>query len=290
MSSGVARSRLSGRSRGPPPLGRDGLAFRVLRRVAGAAPVPAQEPAPEPPKPNLADLIAADDQNGIKTFFASQDQLNTPDAEGSYPLHRAVEKGSAKTVELLLDLGAKPEVKDKAGLSPLRLAINDGSVDCIKVLSDKGADIFSADPSGGTALQAALAKGGDTLSAALSSKNVNLKGPDGNAAIHIAADRLLEDQCARLLAAGADPNLREASGRTALDLALLHPDRIEAARVAELLVLKGGTTSFPDFAWFTQAARALDYGSLRFEDGGTPLHQAVEHGRRASSISSCRAR
>ena len=147
----------------------------------------------------------------------------------------------------------------------------------MKVLVDKGADIFSADNSGSTALEAALAKGGDTLSSAFSPKNVNVTGGDGKAALHIAADRLLEDQCSRLLAAGADVNLSDASGQTPLDLALLHPDRIEAARVAEILVLKGGTTSFADFAWFAQAARALDYGSLRYEDGSTPLHQAVAH-------------
>jgi hypothetical protein len=241
---------------------------------------PVQAPAPTPapaPKPSLADLIASDDQNGIKTFFASQDQLNTPDAQGSYPLHRAVEKGSAKTLELLLLLGAKPEVKDQSGRSPLRLAIDNGAVDCVKILVDKGADIFSTDPSGTSALEAALAKGGDTVTAAFNAKNVNAKGPDGRAAIHVAADMLLEDQCARLLSAGADPNLLDASGKSALDLALLHPDRVEAARVAETLVLKGGTTTFPDFAWFVQAARALDYGSLRYEDGSTPLHQAVAH-------------
>ncbi|MGA2547236.1 MAG: ankyrin repeat domain-containing protein [Rectinemataceae bacterium] len=240
-----------------------------------AAPVPT--PAPEPPKPNLADLIAADDQVGIRTFFASQDQLNTPDAQGSYPLHRAIEKGSAKTLELLLLLGAKPELKDQAGRSPLRLAIDRGAIDCVKILVSKGADIFSTDPAGTSALEAVLAKGGDTISAAFNAKNVNARSPDGRTALHIAADRLLEDQCSRLLSAGADPNLLDASGRSALDLALLHPDRIEAARVAEILVLKGGTTSFPDFAWFAQAARALDYGSLRYEDGGTPLHQAVSH-------------
>jgi uncharacterized protein len=239
------------------------------------APVAAPEPAPEPAKPNLADLIAADDQNGIKTFFASQDQLNTADAQGSYPLHRAVEKGSDRTVELLLVLGAKPESKDKAGRSPLRLAIDRGAASCVKVLVGRGADLYSADPSGTSALEAVLAKGGDTLSAAFNSKNVNEKGPDGKTALHIAADRLLEDQSERLLAAGADPNLKDGSGRTALDLALLHPDRIEAAQEAEILVLKGGSTSFSDFAWFSQAARALDYSSLRYEDGGTPLHQAV---------------
>ena len=76
------------------------------KTVPISEPLPVPETVPEPPKPNLADLIAADDQGGIKTFFASQDQLNTPDAQGGYPLHRAIEKGSAKTVELLLLLGA----------------------------------------------------------------------------------------------------------------------------------------------------------------------------------------
>ena len=240
-------------------------------------PLPVPETVPEPPKPNLADLIAADDQGGIKTFFASQDQLNTPDAQGGYPLHRAIEKGSAKTVELLLLLGAKPELKDQSGRSPLRFAVDKGANDCVRILVDKGADIFSVDPAGTSVLEAVLTKGGDTLSAAFNARNVNVKSPEGRAALHIAADRLLEDQCSRLLAAGADPNLRDASGRSALDLALLHPDRIESAKVSEILVLKGGTTSFPDFAWFVQAARALDYSSLRYEDGGTPLHQAVAH-------------
>ena len=249
----------------------------VVSCAASPKPAPAPLPAPEPSKPNLADLIAAGNLNGIKTFFASQDQLNTPDDQGSYPLHRAVEIGSAKTVELLLALGAKPEVKDKAGLSPLRLAIDKGANDCVKVLADKGADIFSADRTGVTVLEAALAKGGDVLSAVFNAANVNAKGPDGETALHMAADRLLEDPCARLLAAGADPGLRDGSGRTALDVALLHPDRVEAARLAELLVLKGGTTSFPDFTWFTLAARSLNYDSLRYEDGSTPLHQAVEH-------------
>jgi hypothetical protein len=253
-------------------------AVSLIASCAGVpAPGPAPQPVAEPAKPSLADLIAADDQNGIKTFFASQDQLNTPDAQGSYPLHRAVEKGSEKTVELLLVLGARSEVKDKEGYSPLRLAIDRGAVDCVKVLVARGADIYSADPAGVTALEAALSKGGDTLSAAFNQQNVNAKSPDGSTPLHIAADRLLGDACARLLAAGADPNIKNAGGNTALDLALLHPDRIEAARVAEILVLKGGSTSFADFAWFTQAAHALDYSNLRYEDGGTPLHQAVAH-------------
>ena len=236
------------------------------------APEPAPAPAPEPPKPKLSDLIASDDQNGITTFFAGQDQLNTPDADGSYPLHRAVEKGSAKTVELLLVLGAKTEVKDRPGRTPLRLAIDKGDVGCVKILAEKGADVFNAD-----GLEAALSKGGEVLSSAFNPKTINAKAANGQTPLHMAADRLLEDSVSRLLAIGADPKLRDSASRSPLDLALLHPDRIEAARVGETLVLKGGNTSFADFAWFVQAAQGLDYGSLRYEDGGTPLHQAVAH-------------
>jgi ankyrin repeat protein len=229
-------------------------------------------PAPEPAKPTLADLIASDDQNGISTFFAGQDQLNVPDADGSYPLHKAVEKGSAKTVELLLVLGAKTEVKDRAGRTPLRLAIDKGDVPCVKILAEKGADVFNSD-----GVEAALSKGGAVLSSAFNAKTINATGAGGQAVIHLAADRLLEDQTSRLLAIGADPKLRDSAGRSPLDLAFLHPDRIESARVAETIILKGGNSPFADFAWFVQAARGLDYNSLRYEDGSTPLHQAVAH-------------
>ena len=251
-----------------------GLASLAASCAESPAPQPttAPAPAPQPPKPKLSDLIASDDQNAIATFFAGQDQLNTPDSDGSYPLHKAVEKGSAKTVELLLNLGAKTEVKDRAGRTPLKLAIDKGDVPCVKALAEKGADIFNAE-----ALEAALAKGGEVLSSAFNAKTINAKGPNGQSALHVAADRLLEDPVARLLAIGADAKLADSAGRSPLDLALLHPDRIEAGRVGESLVLKGGNTSFPDFAWFVQAARGLDYGTLRYEDGGTPLHQAVAY-------------
>ena len=117
------------------------LAAAALAASCVSSPEPAEPsaPPPAPPAPpSLADLISAGDQAGIRTFFSNQEQLNAPDAEGSYPLHRAVERGSAETVELLLVLGAKPEVKDAAGRSPLRLAVDKGSAPCVRVLADRG--------------------------------------------------------------------------------------------------------------------------------------------------------
>ncbi len=248
------------------------------------APAPAPAPSPPPPvekpAPNLSDLIAAGDEAGIRTFFANQEQLSLPDAKGSYPLHRAIEKGSAQTVELLLVLGAKIEVKDSQGRSPLRLAVDTGSADCAKILVSRGADTFSLDASGRSVAEAALAKGPAMIQVVFNRDNVNARAADGSTVLHVACDRLLEDAVARLLAAGADVSLRDKVGRSPLDLALLHPDRIEAARIAELLIQKGAGPSYPDFSWFSQAARAVDYNSLRFEDGATALHEATSHRQR----------
>lgn len=252
------------------------ILFAAGLAACSSSPPPATPaPAPKPAKLSLAELIASGDTEGIKTYFANQEQLNTPDAEGFYPLHRAVDKGSPEVVTLLLALGAKTEVRDPAGKSPLRHAVDSGSQACAKVLADQGADVYSADTKGTTVADAALAAGGDLIGAVFDAKNVNGRGTDGKTALHLAADRLLVDAVNRLLAIGADPSLKDASGHTPLDLALLHPDRIEAAQIAEILVLKGSTTSYPNFAWFTQAAKAVDYNSVRYADGTTPLHEAT---------------
>ena len=263
----------------------------VVSCAASPKPAPAPLPAPEPSKPNLADLIAAGNLNGIKTFFASQDQLNTPDDQGSYPLHRAVEIGSAKTVELLLALGAKPEVKDKAGLSPLRLAIDKGAIDCVKVLADKGADIFSADQTGVTVLEAALAKGGDVLSAAFNAKNVNAKGADGETALHMAADRLLEDHCARLLAAGADarPPRRARAGRPSTSPSCT-PTGSRPLAWPSFSSSRAARRLSPDFAWFTQAARPSTTTPFATRTEARRCIRRSSTGRRASSNSSSSGR
>ena len=243
-------------------------------KPAPAEPAPAA-PAPEPPKPDLAALIGAKDTAGIKQFFGNRDLLDQADKDGLYPLHRAVQQNASDIIEILLIMGSKADQAGPGGKTPLRMAVDGGFVASAKVLAERGADLFSKDSSGGTVASAAIAKGGDLLAAVFGAKNVNSKADDGTTALHLAADGLYEDAVRKLLAAGADPSLKNLAGRTALDLALLHPDRIEAARIAESIIVRGVSPSFPDFAWFAQAARAVDYGSVRFDEGNAPLHEAV---------------
>jgi ankyrin repeat protein len=234
-----------------------------------------QAAQPAPAKPDLGALISAKDTAGIKDFFKNRELLDAPDAEGFYPLHRAVLQGSTDVVDLLAALGARLETLDAKGRTPLRLAVDEGQAGPARALTDRGASIFATDSSGASAASAALAKGGDIFAAVFTAKTVSQKAPDGSTALHLAADGLLEDSVRKLVDLGADPAARSQNGRLPVDLALLHPDRTESARIAEFLIQKGPSPSFPEFAWFAQAARAMNYSTLRFEDGNTPLHEAV---------------
>ncbi len=66
------------------------------------------------------------------------------DKKGDRKLERllclAAEKGSEKTVALLLDAGARPNWETDSNTAPLRLAIRSGSVPCVELLLKHGAD------------------------------------------------------------------------------------------------------------------------------------------------------
>ncbi|MDA8410885.1 MAG: ankyrin repeat domain-containing protein, partial [Treponema sp.] len=254
------------------------LVLTLAFSACASAPKPAPPPvaaAPEP-APDLAALIGSKDTPALRKFFSNRAALDTPDANGNYPLHSAVEQDAPDILELILVLGAKVDPLDKQGRTPLRLAVDEGKARDAKVLAQRGADLFAKDAGGTTVAEAAIAKGGDMLLAVFGGANLNVKGPDGKTALMIAADRLSEQGVNDLLKAGADPSIRDNSGRSALDFALLHPDRIEAGRIAETLVLRGANPSIGNWSWFAQAIRAADFTSTRFEDGKTPLHKAVE--------------
>ncbi len=224
---------------------------------------------------SLTDYVMRGDLEGIKKFYSNQEQLNQKDSQGLYPLHYAVTRGNTQIVEILIVLGAKVDVQDPAGKTPLRYAVDRGLVDTVKLLVERGANPFLADASGATAAEAVLMAGGDMIPAVFTPKNINASGIDGRTGLHIAADRLLKDVVYKLLDLGAQAQIRDKAGRTPLDLVLLYPDRVEAANIAERLIQRGANQSFPEFAWFVKAVRAMDYSSVRYEDDNTPLHEAV---------------
>jgi ankyrin repeat protein len=227
----------------------------------------------------LNDLVIKGDLEGIRKFYSNQEELNKPSTQepyvGLYPLHIAVIRSDVKIAEILIVLGAKVDNKDPSGKTALRYAVDRKQTDMVKMLVDRGADPFIADVGGTSPALVALQSDINILDAMFNSKNINNTGPDGRTILHYAADALMPNAVDMLLSKGASVQIKDKSDRTALDLVLLYPDKIEAAQIAEKLILKGANPSFPEFSWFAATVRAPDYNAVRFSNGNTPLHEAI---------------
>lgn len=143
---------------------------------------------------------------------------------GSTTLHLAAENQGPEVLKLLLDNGALLNAPDFYGLSPLVAAISRGTnLDNCRLLLDQGADITIRDPCGGTPLEAAARHNNvDGVQFLLDHHvDVNTKslGSYGTA-LHVACHKGHEGIAEKLLASGADPNIINIYGDTALSLAV----------------------------------------------------------------------
>ena len=136
--------------------------------------------------PHSASVRARDHGDG-QTIAVTADAA---DRSGRTPLHYAALQGTAEQVRSLLLDGADIAAVDKQGFTPLHLACRQYRPDIVEVLVDAGAPIDALDAWGNTPLFRAVF-------------NANA------------------DPCIvrRLVAAGADPDKPNASGRTPRELA-----------------------------------------------------------------------
>ena len=252
----------------------------VLFLLGGCATSPAKNK-----EVTLNDLVIQGDFEGIRKFYSNQEELNKPSNKepyiGLYPLHIAVTQGNAQIAEILIVLGAKPDNQDLSGKTALRYAVDRKQTAMVKMLIDRGADPFITDVGGTSPALVALHSDISLLDAMFNSRNINNTGPDGRTILHHASDALMPKEVDLLLSKGALVQIKDKADRTALDLALLYPEKLEAAQIAEKLILKGANPSFPEFSWFADTVRRPDYGAARFANGNTPLHEAIsryQHG------------
>lgn len=201
--------------------------------------------------------------------------VNATDEDGRTALHLAVLLNQYGTAKVLLDNGAKVNVKEHSmapgwqgwGWYPLHLAIRNENTDMIKLLIDHGADVNAMRNDGWTPIFTAayhgqpdvvsllIAKGarvnpqnGEPLRVAISQNKieaakillhhgatVNSSRPNGKTALHVAAGLGYTDEVKMLLANKAKVNAVDSDGETPL---------YEAAYggypdVVELLISKG---------------------------------------------------
>ena len=132
---------------------------------------------------------------------------------GKTPLHVAASVGrNPEAVEVLLDMGADPNVADHCGWTPLHLAILFCPSTIVEMLLNKGAETHH------------LAQ---TLG----------KFYPGGTALHMATKRGLKDKVRLLIDAGAEINIRDQNGKTPL----AYPLKRGYTAIVNLLTDNGGT-------------------------------------------------
>ena len=107
------------------------------------------------------------------------------DSDGTTPLYIAEKYGKISTIELLLKIGADPNVKDVNNKTVFHIAARFGHLNVMSVLLEKD------------------------------SRESNTQGIDGMTPLHIAVKYGKTLMVELLLKRGADPNVKNAEGRTA---------------------------------------------------------------------------
>ncbi|KAJ1480439.1 ankyrin repeat-containing domain protein [Baffinella frigidus] len=148
---------------------------------------------------------------------------------------------------MLLDNGARVNMKTEKGTTPLHYATWQGSEANVLMLLERGADINAATNTGSTPLLRAAWVGADSMVKSLldNGADVQIKGEFGYSPLHCAVRRgdvsLVVVQM--LLDKGADVHARSSSGQTPEDLAS-GPRKAEVAVALHAAMLKAKCAAF----------------------------------------------
>jgi uncharacterized protein len=222
--------------------------------------------------------VRADDLDTVRLLLRAGAKAGTANRYGVTPLSLAATNGNAATIELLLKAGADANGALPEGETALMTASRTGSVASVQVLLDHGADPNAAERwQGETALMWAAAQdhapvvgllvshGADlnARSKVLQFPKFNFNGstmvstpmPRGSmSALMFAARQGATDSVRALIDAGADLNLADPDGTSALVMSIvnMHFD------TATLLIEKGANPNVADASGMTALYAAVD--------------------------------
>ena len=224
--------------------------FAAVRNLIGAG-TDVNEPSADG---STALLWAAyhGDADMAKALLAAGAEVDVANRYGITPLLQASRMGDAATIKVLLDAGAKVDLAHPDGETPLMAASRTGRIDAVNLLLEHGADPNASDTfQEETSLMRATAEGHvevvDALLKAGANPNAQAhvtslterKNADhytgGFTALMWAARNGNEELVRRLVAAGADLNMRNGDDATATMIAIVN-DRFD---MAEMLVELG---------------------------------------------------
>ena len=192
----------------------------------------------------LSLAVMQDDSEETKNILANSVNVNVKERnyEGATPLFMAVENGNFRIVEMLLNLGARVNARDKNRQTPIMRIDADANARLVNLLVRHGAQVNLADKKGNTALILATEDQPDVsvIRALLDAgADVNHRNNAGETALMKAAANDDLEAVRTLILAGADVNLTNRTGDTAWDIAT-------DPKVTELLEIYGGRSGDPE--------------------------------------------
>ena len=203
-------------------LRRDPLAQPLIARLAANA--------------EMVRVASAGDIDRVRAMLAEGIGPDARDEAGQTALAGAVRGGHVAVARLLLSRGADPDRRGLHGLSPLMLATMRDHGELAALLLRHRADPDRRDVTGHTPLSLAahLDRPAVIRPLALAGADLQLAGRFGPPLV-VCAEADAARTCTELLRAGADPEVRDANGRSPLLLAAIN----ENAPIARALLAAG---------------------------------------------------
>ena len=178
----------------------------------------------------LHTAVARGNLDIIKALLDAGANIEAKAVGAAHPLHFAALSNQPAAAALLIQRGAQIEALNSQKMTALMVAALNGKVEVAEALIDAGADVAASDPRF-TVAEYAASSGSIPVVKLLLSKgvDVNARNKDSGATMLFAVTTNVHDQPASLdqrLAMitflfdnGADPNIANGEGKTALDLA-----------------------------------------------------------------------
>ena len=173
---------------------------------------------------NAALTVAAEkrDFDCVKILIQAGADVNEFNRYNKSPLMCAVEKDNSEFPLHLLQSGADVNLSNDIGWTALIKAANCGVIQCVTTLLEKGSDVNHQTINNDTALSYALKHKYEDCGKALIEAGANVNqvySPDKESPLIIAASKACNKSIKSLVRAGADVNLRNIKGQTALMIA-----------------------------------------------------------------------